>query len=640
MDIIKQLNKAVKKADLWEIIHHLTKEQLEKVIQLSSDSYYNTEKSLISDEIYDILVEKLKYLNPKASVLHQTGAPIRGKKVKLPFWMGSMNKIKTDPDAINNWTQTYHGPYVISDKLDGISCLLYITPKKTSLYTRGNGDYGQDVSHLLDFINVHLDDISEKTNKPLAIRGELIMSKKNFKKYEAEMENARNMVAGIVNTKPTSLDKTRAKDVDFLFYEIINRDLIPSEQFELLDSWNLPTSPNGLYDKISLDLIEDLLAKRKRLSKYEIDGIIVTSNEEYERNTSGNPEYSFAFKGNSPTAKTKVISVIWSPGKDGHLNPRINYEPVRLSGAKLTYTTGFNAAFIFDNKIGPGAIITVTRSGDTIPYILNVDKPAKKGDLPKDLDYEWDATETHIVLTNPAENTDVIIKRLTKFVKDIGVENMSIGVITKLVDQGYETIQDLLTITVEDLLEIPGFQETLANKIYHNLSSQIDKLDVLQLMVASNYFGRGFAAKKLVKILDMYPNIVTEYVKSKRAVWEDRLLEIDGYEQISVNKFLDSLPEFQKFYKQINKIIDVLPHKKVLKKKGKFLNQSIVFTGFRNKEWEEIIKKGGGELKSSVSRNTTLLVYKEGKESASYKKAIELKIPTMTMSQFAKKIAQ
>ena len=36
--------------------------------------------------------------------------------------------------------------------------------------------------------------------------------------------------------------------------------------------------------------------KIQQESEYEIDGIIVTHNKSYIRNTSGNPKYSFAFK--------------------------------------------------------------------------------------------------------------------------------------------------------------------------------------------------------------------------------------------------------------------------------------------------------------------------------------------------------
>jgi NAD-dependent DNA ligase len=43
-----------------------------------------------------------------------------------------------------------------------------------------------------------------------------------------------------------------------------------------------------------------------------------------------------------------------------------------LDGVKLKMATGFNARWIFNNGIGPGAIIEVARAGLVIPTILKV----------------------------------------------------------------------------------------------------------------------------------------------------------------------------------------------------------------------------------------------------------------------------
>ena len=72
------------------------------------------------------------------------------------------------------------------------------------------------------------------------------------------------------------------------------------------------------------------------------------------------------------TAETFVVDVIWSPSKDGYLKPRIRVDPVQVGGVTIEYTTGFNGAFIRDNKIGVGAKVKLIRSGDVIPYIEEV----------------------------------------------------------------------------------------------------------------------------------------------------------------------------------------------------------------------------------------------------------------------------
>ncbi len=631
MDVIKKINKT---KTIWQILPNLTVDEIEKAIVIASDSYYNSDVSLISDEDFDILIERLKQLNPKSKVFKQTGAPIKGKKVKLPYWMGSMDKIKADEKLINKWINIYKGPYVVSDKLDGISCLLTMENDKIELYTRGDGDHGQNITHLLDMINILTDNLP---NKSIAIRGELIMTKKNFQKYSKIMSNARNMVAGIVNSKKESVNKKYAADVDFVAYEIILPEYLPSEQMKILKKWNLSVVYHDTYEDIDVNILDAVLQKRKKASIYEIDGIIVTDDNKHTRNTSGNPSYSFAYKGMTQTANVKVIEVLWRPSKDGILVPRIHFEKVRIQ-VDIEYTTGFNAKFIKDNMIGPGAIITIVRSGDVIPYIMGVVKPAKKPALPDNYNYEWDKNSVNIVLIDADDDKNVVARRITKFVRDIGVENLSEGIVARLVDGGFDTIPKIISLTVDDLLSLDGFQETLANKIYNNITDALDNLDILVLMAASNIFGRGFGKKKLKKILDVYPKIVDKYTKKTYDQWHNKLMDLEGFDTISVDNFLSALPAFQKFYYDISQIIEIEPYDNKAKEAGLFNGMTIVFTGFRDKSWEKFIELEGGKISSSVSKNTSLLVYNDGEESSGkYLTAKKLGIKTVSKSEFAKK---
>ena len=79
----------------------------------------------------------------------------------------------------NNVFSKYKGNYVISYKLDGISALLYKNNNNIYLYTRGDGKEGQDISHLLKYLKLN----TSKLNNNDAIRGELIISKENFKYF-------------------------------------------------------------------------------------------------------------------------------------------------------------------------------------------------------------------------------------------------------------------------------------------------------------------------------------------------------------------------------------------------------------------------------------------------------------------------
>ena len=102
-----------------------------------------------------------------------------------------MNKVKPDTSALKNWLKKYNNTTVISGKADGMSALYHMG----KLYTRGNGKVGQDISYLIPYLKL-------PKNKPISIRGELIIKKKTFnEKYSHEFANPRNFVAGTINAK-------------------------------------------------------------------------------------------------------------------------------------------------------------------------------------------------------------------------------------------------------------------------------------------------------------------------------------------------------------------------------------------------------------------------------------------------------
>ena len=93
-------------------------------------------------------------------------------------------------------------------------------------------------------------------------------------------------------------------------------------------------------------------------------------------------------------AQTVVEKVIWNPSKDMKLIPVVVMKTVSLSGANLNRAAAHNAKYVIDNGLGPGAVITVVRSGKVIPYIKSVDQPAVKVELP-DVDYVWADDNLH-----------------------------------------------------------------------------------------------------------------------------------------------------------------------------------------------------------------------------------------------------
>ena len=318
-------------------------------------------------------------------LVHQS----RGNKVNLPYPMGSMDKIKPDTNALSSWTSKYSGPYVLSCKLDGVSGLYTTEGKEPKLYTRGDGKVGQNISHIIPFLRL-------PKAKGITIRGEFIIPKALFDtKYKEKFANPRNMVAGIINQKTIN---EAIKDLHFVAYEVMKPELKPSEQMAFLSTLNVEIVLYKVEAKITNELLSKTLLEWRHNYPYEIDGIIVTNDKLYERKP-GNPEHSFAFKMvlSDQVAEAKVVDVIWAASKDGYLKPRVQIEPINLGGVRIEYATGFNGAFIKDNKIGVGATIELIRSGDVIPYIRKVIVPADKAKMPA-VPHKWNDTHVDIML--------------------------------------------------------------------------------------------------------------------------------------------------------------------------------------------------------------------------------------------------
>ena len=96
--------------------------------------------------------------------------------------------------------------------MDGISGLVVKKGGKRGLYTRGDGTIGQDISHMIPFIQIgDIPGLDE-----YAVRGELIVSKANYEKVKEGKRGARQMVSGLANqktmTKERKAEMARPKD--------------------------------------------------------------------------------------------------------------------------------------------------------------------------------------------------------------------------------------------------------------------------------------------------------------------------------------------------------------------------------------------------------------------------------------------
>ncbi len=627
-----------------DYINKLTIKQLEELIDYTQKAYHS-DQPVITDEIFDLLCDELSSKSPNNPILKVIGAPVRDSinKVKLPFWMGSMDKIKPASADLTRWLSKNQGaPYIISEKLDGLSGLITYNldkPGSVHLYTRGNGIEGQNIDHLTPYLPIPpVSSIKEK----LAVRGEFIITKDIFaRKYAKDFPKARSLVAGLINSK--NPDQATLKDLLFITYEVIMPEMIqPSKQFRMLEAHGFTIAKYKKYDTLDSDTLVKILTEFKATSKFEIDGIIVTLNKEYTRNTSGNPKYSVAFKMSTADdiIETTVLEVEWNASKHGALKPRIKVAPVILGGDTVQYATGFNARFIVDNKVAPGAKVRIMKSGDVIPYIESVSVQAKEPAMPKDVKYHWNDTEVDIILDDKDGSDEVVIRQLISFMTTLKIPYLSQGNITKFYNAGIKTIKQFYKLSINDIIVLDiGFKESMATKIHDAIHGVLDKpISLMTLMAASNVFGHGFGERKLEPLLEIIPDILTRSV-----ITVDDIKTVAGFSDKSAKYFLEGLPKFKEFlesnaFLQIGNgklVSSVEKHQIQGDSSSKIDKLTVVMTGFRDKTLEQIIIDHGGKIASTVSSKTNVVIADDpAGTSSKLIKANEYNIPVVTLEAF------
>ena len=633
----------------------IRKMSVAKLIELKTyldDRYYNDQQA-ISDEKYDIIVEVIKEKSP--SYVPKVGSAIRDddNKAKLPFNLNSMDKIKHgETKKLEKWLLTNSATdYVISDKLNGVSCLVCYDDKgNISMFTRGDGEVGSNISHFKDLITG-----IPKGLRGTNVRGELIIKKDVFDSlYSKEYKNSLGMIVSVVNAKTF---KKATSDIRFVAYEIITTGHTKSNQKDSLSqlrSYGFEVVTHVVITKIDDDILSKYLGERTENSIYSIDGIIVQKNTIYDRasvESSGNPSYAFAYKMITDSCETRVVDVIWTPSRHSILKPRVQIEPVELCGATINFATGNNAKFIVDNKINKGSRVVVIRSGEIIPKIERV---LTHGDVPllPQTPYKWKDTKVDIFTESESDN--VIIKQITYFFSTLEFKHIAEGIVTKLYNAGFDDIFKILSMSVADFRKVPTFEEKMSTRLFSSIQERLQKpVDVATLMIGSGAFGQGLGIRKMKTLLDSIPSLL-----ESKVTFED-ICKVDGFSTKTAEKVVSNIKNFNMFFEQFKKCGGTSEEREEIEEDGdtpfteeeirmaqaisgksnKLAGMKFVFTGFRNTDFEHKVTSLGGDVCDSVTKATTCLVTLNGDQQSSGKsvKAKKYGIQIIQLSEFVKK---
>lgn len=580
---------------------------LKKLKAVADDTYFNSGSPIMTDLEYDILFGD--------SV--EVGCLPQKDKVKLPIYMGSLTKCNDDKNIDNFLLKIPDVKFMVQEKLDGVSCLYTCDNGKIKLYTRGNGAWGTDVTHLLDYGLK----CPKLQNEQIMVRGELISSKQSFEEYKDRFKNIRNMVSGQVNKKIP--DRAIIEIIDFVSYEVIQPQKYQmkiKDQLTYLNSHNFKVVYNHIIKRefLKQKILAQYFIQRKQESQYEIDGLVVTTTDVYIRNGDGNPKYSFAFKLNSNMVQVEVKTVLWNLSKSGRYKPQIKIKPVTLAGATISSLTGFNAKYVFDNNICPGSILTITRSGDVIPHITGVVKSGP-GKVVLPTNSKWDSVDLyHNFEIVPDE---VKIKQMVYFFSSLKCLNCKDKTIFKIYNSGKQTIESIVQAKPEELAVIIG--PKVASKVIESIRNSIRSASIQEVLAALNAFGDGISLKK-IQLLDL----------------DNPGKPVKGLSEVTIKEKI--LPNFKASIDRVMRLKHLVGYEEPLvlcsPEEGVLQGKTFVFTQFRDFKLESRIFELGGRVTTAISKKTTDLVVGGAKTSTKLTKALELGLNIITKDDLIKQL--
>tara|TARA_Y100001970_G_scaffold98028_1_gene123249 strand:- start:14359 stop:16386 length:2028 start_codon:yes stop_codon:yes gene_type:complete len=649
-----------------EIIN-LYKKKL-KLLKKHDKLYFDKDKPLISDAKYDNLKKEVLDLEAKNQFLktlnlsRSVGSPPSNKfkKIKHLKPMLSLsnafdnNDMKDFISKIDNFLNNKKDIDFFSEpKIDGISAtLIYEDGILKKGLSRGDGTTGEDILENLKTINKIPKQIRGKDIPSLLeVRAEIYIGKRDFEKIKGNFANPRNAAGGSLRQKDSkATSRIPLKYFAYGFGAV--EPMIFKTQSEYLDKinyWGFSTNP--LIKKVkNLNEIEkrySYIDSIRSSLDYDIDGLVFKVNnlklQSRLGNTSTFPRWAIAYKFSAEKAVTKIKEIVIQVGRTGAITPVAKVDPVTVGGVVVSNATLHNEDEINRKDIRVGDTVLIQRAGDVIPQVISVDVSKRNSSSRKFIFPEQClcGSPTYKEMNKSTKKQDAVrrcsrgydcdytAKEKLKHIVSKDALNID-GLGKKVIDQFWDLglIKKPSDIFKLDYQKIKGL-EGWGSLSIDNLKKAIDKsknidLDRFIFSIGIRHIGQENAKilSSFFKKISKFSNLFDD--KEREQILKN-LVELDGIGETQI----DSINNF--FSKKTNaeivkKFIEKLNIKefKEKNKKGKFVNQSIMFTGGFEKmsrsEAKSIVEVNGGKVLSSVSKKLNILVIGNSKPT---KKKIE-----------------
>lgn len=640
----------------------------------ASQKYYTGAAPIMSDAEWDKLYDQLLDMEKESGIVMPDspsrrvgGEPLAAfKQHRHLNRLWSLDKVQSEP-ALRQWfDKTLQAAgrlpagqqepiFALEYKYDGLTInLTYQNGLLVHAATRGNGEVGEEI--LPQAMTVRGIPLSIPYQGLLEIHGECIMRLSDFNRYnetaQEPLKNARNAAAGALRNLDPRV--TASRRLSAFFYEIGTIENPPyQDQQGMLDFMRengFPVSPLICVSKDS----DEIIAKIKEIESargsldFLIDGAVIKLTDKRSRQALGYtdkfPRWAIAFKFEAEENTTTLLSVTWEPGRTGKLTPLGHVSPVEFSGVTVRRATLNNWGDIQRKKLYIGAPVWIRRSNDVIPEIMGVvdeegiGTPIEKPLVCPACGSALQEIGAHLFCLNRDGCKPQVVARLSHFA---GRDAMDIAGFSEKTAAlffdalGVQEPDALYTLTRDQLLTLPGFMDKKADGLIEAIrGSRECQLDAFLFAIGIPNIGRATAREIAARFGSL---------AGVRAAKKEELSAIDGVGEV----LAQSIEEF--FLDERNRrLLDSLlslgvrPQEARQDENGSdtFKGQTLVVTGtlssMGREEAEQLIRRHGGMVSSSVSRKTSFLVCGE-KAGSKLEKAMQLGIPVLDEAAFLEK---
>ena len=653
-------------------------EKLRQAVEHHRHLYHTFDTPEISDGAYDALIHELAELevrypevkSPDSPTERVGGVPLeKFEKVEHQVAQWSFNDAFNEEDirAFDERVKKSLGEkfsYTAELKIDGLKIVLsYDMGILKQAATRGDGRVGEDVTKNVKTIEA----IPLKLKKPMTciVEGEIWMPKTVFNKLNAEREkkgeelfaNPRNVAAGSIRQLDPGV--TRSRRLDNFIYDIAEMEgKIPETQegeLKLLDELGFKVNPH--FDKFN-DVTGVISywkkwEQSKEKQDYLIDGVVVKVNEKEFQNQLGYtgkaPRFGIAFKFRAEQVTTVVENITLQIGRTGVLTPVAILKPVVVAGSTVSRATLHNEDEINRKDIRIGDTVVLQKAGDVIPEVVKVLTELRTG---KEKKFKF---PTHFPLCGGDGRIERIPgqaayrcvaknsyeqqrRKLSHFVsrRVFDIDGLGPKIIEQLMQaEIISNFDDIFTIKRGDLETLERFGE----KSIENLLAAVEKARDVTL-------SRFIASLSIPQVGEETARDLAEHFSTPERFAEATFEELQAIEgvgpivaQAVVDWFKDK--ENKKLFERLLKLVRI--KKEARAQSNSLKGLSFVLTGtlenISREEGKEKVRQSGGEVKESVSKNTSYVVVgADPGEKA--RKAQELGVKILNEKEFLNLLAK